>query len=120
MQEKINQQPIENIQILTPESREDRPCIEIVTRSRAATRNLKSNGKKKVETTWVRKTTKKNSTLDILKEKKVFSEARSIFMDDGALISTVLTTHKDNCKIVSVVAQDVDLNILNYFLHTHM
>jgi len=63
MQEKRNQQPIENIQMMTLEPREDRPRIDIVTRSRAATGNLKSNGKKKVETTWVRKTTKKASTL---------------------------------------------------------
>jgi len=76
MQEKRNQQPIANIQMMTPEPREDRSCINIVTRSRATTRNIKSNGKKKVETTWVRKTTKKTSTLDILKEKKVFREAR--------------------------------------------
>lgn len=37
-------------------------------------------------------------------------------MDYGALTSTMRLTQKDNCKIVLVATQDMDLNILKYFL----
>jgi len=57
MQKKRNQQPEANIQMMTIEPREDQPCIKIITRSRATTRNDKVNGKKEAESTWVRKTT---------------------------------------------------------------
>lgn len=38
--------------------------------------NDKGNWKKEVEATWVRKTTKKAQPCDIMKENKVFMEAR--------------------------------------------
>ena len=46
--------------MMTTEPREDQPRIDIVIRIRAGTRNDKANGKKKVEATWVRKTTDKS------------------------------------------------------------
>jgi len=98
------------------EPREDQPRISIVTRSKVVTGNDKANWKKQAEATWVRKTTEKSFSFDILKENKIFMEARQSFMDDGALIFIVKETQKDNCEIVLVATQNVDLNILKYFL----
>ena len=41
-------------------------------------------------------------------------------MDDGALTSTVQLTEKDNHKIIQVVTQEVDSNVLKSFLQTCM
>lgn len=76
MQEKINQQHAKNIQMMKVEPMEYQPCIDIVTRSGATTRDDKANGEKEAKPTWVRKTTEKALAFDILKEKKVVMEVR--------------------------------------------
>ena len=51
--------------MMTTEHKEDQPHIDVVTRSETTTGNDKDNGKKEVEATWVRKTTKKAPTFDM-------------------------------------------------------
>ena len=56
--------------MMTVETREDESHINIITRSVVATGDDK--GKKKLEETWVRKTTKKTLGFSIQKEKETF------------------------------------------------
>lgn len=54
--------------MMTAFPREDQLHIDIITRSGAVTGTDKGNGKKEAKATWVRKTTEKYLTFDILKE----------------------------------------------------
>jgi len=54
------------------------------------------------------------------KENKGFIEARWSFMDDGASSFTMQPTQNNNCEVVPTMTQDVDPDILNYFLLTYM
>jgi len=65
MQEKRNQQLTQNIQIMPAEPRNNKPHINIVTRSGVVTGDDKADGKKEVEATSVRKTTEKFPMFDI-------------------------------------------------------
>ena len=69
MQENKNKQPPQNIQMMTTEPRNNETHINIVTRSGVVTGNDKTDGKKDVEVTWVRKTIEKSPVFDIQKEK---------------------------------------------------
>lgn len=62
--------------MMTAKPRTDEPLINIETRSGSATRNVKADGKKVVEDTWVRNTTEKASMFNIHKEKEVYIEVK--------------------------------------------
>lgn len=101
-----------NIQMMTVEPREYEPHINIVTKSGATSRDDK--GKKKVEETWVRKTTEKAPGFSIQKEKETFMGAKWSLMNDRA--STFSTQLKlmptKDCDKVSTPMQELDPSIL--------
>lgn len=102
------------------EPREHEPCINIITRRGAATRDDK--GKKKVEETWVGKTVEKLLGFNIQKKKDTFLGAKQSFMDVGTSTSSAqlnLVPKKD-CEKVSTPMQEIDPSILNSFLQTCM
>lgn len=85
------------------ERRIDEPQISILTRGGATTCSDKANEKKEFESAWVRKTAKEVPIFYIQKEKEVFMEAKWIFMDVGASISSAQPNldEKINCNISS-------------------
>ena len=107
MQEKRNQPPTQNIQMMNAKKRTDEPCINIVTRSRVVTESDKADGKKEFENigAWVRKTIEKVHITDVHKENKDFIVVKQIFMDVGASTST---THPgpSNCDMSFVLTQN--------------
>jgi len=87
MQEKKNQHPTLNIQIMRSEPCEDGSSVNIVTWSGIATKEDKAAGKQLEENIWVCKCADKDAEFDLHKANGIFMEAKKIFTDLGASTS---------------------------------
>lgn len=95
---------------------EEEPHVNIVTRSGFVTGDDK--GKKKVEETWITKTTEKAPRFNIQKQKETFMGAKRSFMDVGTSISSgqPKLIPKKEYDEVSTLMQELDPSILELFL----
>lgn len=84
MQEKKNQQPMQNIHMMRCKPREENPSVNIAMRSGIATGEGKVEGK---SDTCIHRADEKNNGFDLQREKGTFMEEIIFFMDPGASMS---------------------------------